>query len=85
MEQGETFRKLGMKLIITRKGHLGLAAHNVKVWDRIAILATGSTPFVLRKVRKENDHDAHILLGACYVDGETLALQCKGPGTLTSN
>jgi hypothetical protein len=52
MEQGETFRKLGMKLIITRKGHLGLAAHNVKVWDRIAILATGSTPFVLRKVRK---------------------------------
>jgi hypothetical protein len=83
--QGNEYRKKGMKFIITRKGHMGLAAHNVHVGDRIAILATGSAPFVLRKVSKENDHDAHILLGACYVDGEILALQHKGPGILTSD
>jgi hypothetical protein len=83
--RGKAFRMRGMKFIITRKGHMGLAAHNVHVGDRIAILATGSAPFVLRKVSKENDHDAHILLGACYVDGEILALQHKGPGILTSD
>jgi hypothetical protein len=76
--RGKAFRMRGMKSIITRKGHMGLAAHNVHVGDRIAILATGSAPFVLRKVSKENDHNAHILLGACYVDGEILALQHKG-------
>jgi hypothetical protein len=75
--QGAIYRKKGMKLIITRKGHLGLAAHNVNVGDRIAILATGSVPFVLQTVSEQDDHDAYVLLGACYVDGETFALQYK--------
>jgi hypothetical protein len=78
--RGSEHRKKGMKFIITRKGHIGLAAHNVHIGDRIAILATGSVPFVLRKVSKENDHDVHILLGACYVNGEILALQHKDQG-----
>jgi hypothetical protein len=72
--QGMKFRKKGMKLIVTRKGNMGLAAHNVHVGDRIAILATGTVPFILRKVgEQENRYSTYILLGACYVDRKTIA------------
>lgn len=73
--RGRVHYQAGMKLIITRKGHLGLAARRVNVGDRIAILATGSVPFALRKVSEQTGHDAYILLGGCYVDGKMSTLQ----------
>lgn len=63
-----------MKFILTRNGHVGLAHRNVDVGDNIAIIATGDLPFIVRKVgKRENHRSAHILVGACYVDGEMSA------------
>lgn len=39
-----------MNFIVTRSGRLGLAPRDIYVGDRIAILASGTVPFILRKV-----------------------------------
>jgi hypothetical protein len=61
----------GMNFVITRNGRLGLAPRNVDIGDRLAILAGGRVPFIIRKVGELDNHDdSQILLGACYLDGE---------------
>ena len=73
IEMGELAHREGMSFIVTRNGHLGMVASNVHPGDRIAILAGGDVPFVLRKVRGCEDYGgAYILLGGCYVDGKVL-------------
>jgi hypothetical protein len=63
------------RFFITRDGHLGLATRDVNVGDYVSILATGVLPFIVRKVgEQENHRSSYILLGGCYVDGETLDL-----------
>ncbi|KAM0695997.1 hypothetical protein Q7P36_004480 [Cladosporium allicinum] len=58
------------RLVITRRGRIGLAPLGVEPGDYIAILAGGGVPFALRKVRSESmRRDAYRLLGGCYVDG----------------
>jgi len=69
-------KRKAMSIIITRNGRMGLARRDANVGDHIAILATGSMPFVLRKVRERDDNGcAYILLGACYVDSKTFTLR----------
>lgn len=59
------------RLIITKKGYIGLAPLAIEPQDKIAIIATGRAPFALRKVQAKNyDGDAYRLLGGCYIDGE---------------
>lgn len=55
---------------ITEQGLMGLAPPNTAIGDSIAIFATGSIPFVLRRVETEQvQGDAYIMIGGCYVDG----------------
>ena len=59
------------RLVITRRGRIGLAPLAIEPGDYIAILAGGAVPFALRKVRKEGAcRDAYRLLGGCYIDGQ---------------
>jgi len=53
------------RLIITKKGYIGLGPFSSKPGDRVCILIGGKTPFVLRKA--ENGH--HRLVGDAYVHG----------------
>jgi hypothetical protein len=74
-----------MKLIITRKGHLGLAPCNVSVGDQVTILATGYAPFYIRKVGKQDNRDSYVLLGSGYVDGMTHASRFQNLSILISD
>jgi hypothetical protein len=70
-----------LNFIFTKGGHIGAAPHNVKVGDRIAILATGDAPFIIRNVceqgHRHNGHNAHVLIGSCYIEGETFPSRSK--------
>ena len=62
----------GARLILTRKGRIGVAPRKVAAGDSIAILAAGDVPFVLRKVKAEDvPGDPYNLIGGCYIDGKT--------------
>jgi hypothetical protein len=63
---------VGARLIVTRRGRIGVAPWGVAAGDSIGILAGGDVPFVLRNVKAEDvPGDAHILIGGCYIDGKT--------------
>jgi hypothetical protein len=64
-------QRKGMSFIVTRNGHLGMVSSNVNVGDRIAVLAGGCVPFILRKVGESDNGESHIMIGGCYVDGES--------------
>jgi hypothetical protein len=73
-KQAAYAQRNAMNFIVTRSGRLGLASRDIHVGDRIAILATGTVPFILRKVGQQKYRpSAYILLGACYLDGKTSA------------
>lgn len=58
------------RLFTTRNGRLGLAHREAGIGDRIAILASGEMPFVLRPVHVEQmQREAFIIIGACYLNG----------------
>jgi len=58
------------RLVITRKGRIGLAPLAVEPGDHIAVLAGGDVPFALRRGRHESTRlNAYRLLGGCYIDG----------------
>lgn len=73
-----TTRYFDDRLVITQRGHVGLAPSNIQIGDHIAILAGGCMPFAVRKVGEENvgiqRYETHILLGACYIDGKKMLL-----------
>jgi predicted acylesterase/phospholipase RssA len=49
---------------------MGLAPLDAAVGDRIAILASGNVPFVLRPVPVDYaGKEAYRIIGGCYVDG----------------
>jgi hypothetical protein len=59
------------RFVITKQGYVGLVPDTSQVGDRVGILASGSMPFVLRKVETPQVRgDAYILIGGCYVDGK---------------
>lgn len=78
-------RAFANRLVITQRGHIGLAPPNIQIDDHIAILAGGCMPFAVRKVGEEQigmeRYDTHILLGACYIDGEMLLFLLSSPST----
>jgi hypothetical protein len=66
------------RFVITRDGYIGLAPDSTSVGDRVAILASGSMPFILRKVDTALvRRDAYILIGGCYVDGKSVRTQIR--------
>jgi hypothetical protein len=61
------------RFVVTKQGYISLVPDSSQVGDRIAILASGSMPFVLRKVETPRVRgDAYIMVGGCYVDGESV-------------
>jgi hypothetical protein len=61
------------RFVITKQGYIGLVPDTSQVGDRVGILASGSMPFVLRKVETAQVRgDAYILIGGCYVDGKLI-------------
>jgi hypothetical protein len=61
------------RFVITKKGYIGLAPDSTQIGDRVAILASGSMPFILRKVDTTLvRRDAYIMIGGCYVDGKSV-------------
>jgi hypothetical protein len=74
-EKAVFLERCATKFFITRNGHLGLASRDVNVGDYAAILATGTVPFIVRKVGEQEDHrSSYILVSGSYVDGETFTL-----------
>lgn len=69
--------------------HTGLAPPNIQIDDHIAILAGGCMPFAIRKVGEENvetqQHDTHMLIGACYIDGKLPLFLLSIPRTDADN
>jgi hypothetical protein len=62
VEQGRFF--------VTKSLRMGLAPLDAAIGDRIAILASGDAPFVLRPVPVEYaGEEAYRIIGGCYVDG----------------
>jgi hypothetical protein len=62
VEQGRFF--------VTKSLRMGLAPLDAAIGDRIAILASGDAPFVLRPVSVEYaGEEAYRIIGGCYVDG----------------
>lgn len=60
------------RFVITKGGYMGLVPDSACIGDHIAVLAGGSMPFVLRRVEtRQVRGDAYILIGGCYVDGES--------------
>lgn len=58
------------RFVVTEKGYVGIVPDSSDVGDRIAILASGSMPFVLRRVDSKHVRgDAYVMIGGCYVDG----------------
>lgn len=54
----------GRTMVVTERGHLGLAPKHVQVNDLVVILWGGQLPFLLRK-----SGDYYVLIGETYVDG----------------
>jgi hypothetical protein len=62
VEQGRFF--------VTKRLRMGVAPIDAAIGDRIAILASGDAPFVLRPVPVEYaGEEAYRIIGGCYVDG----------------
>jgi hypothetical protein len=58
------------KFFVTKNFRMGLAPLDAAVGDRIAILASGNVPFVLRPVPVDYaGEEAYRIIGGCYVDG----------------
>jgi hypothetical protein len=58
------------RFFVTKSFRLGLALPGAAVGDQIAILASGSLPFVLRPVPEDYaGEEAYRIMGGCYVDG----------------
>jgi hypothetical protein len=66
------------RFVITKQGYIGLVPDTSQLGDRLGILASGSMPFVLRKVETPQVRgDAYILIGGCYVDGKSTHLPAR--------
>jgi len=64
------------RFVVTQRGYIGLAPESTQVGDRVAIFASGSMPFVLRKVEtKLVRGNAYIMVGGCYIDGESVRIR----------
>jgi hypothetical protein len=58
------------RFFVTKSFRVGLALPGAAVGDQIAILASGSLPFVLRPVPEDYaGEEAYRIMGGCYVDG----------------
>jgi hypothetical protein len=58
------------RFFVTKSLRMGLAPLDAAIGDRIAILAFGDAPFVLRPVPVEYaGEEAYRIIGGCYVDG----------------
>jgi hypothetical protein len=74
------------RFFVTRSLRMGLAPIDAVIGDRIAILASGNLPFVLRPVSRDYvGEEAYRIIGGCYVDGMRTqhAAQCNRPLTTT--
>jgi hypothetical protein len=61
------------KFFVTKNLHIGLTPLDASVGDRIAILASGNVPFVLRPVSEDYaGEEAYRIMGGCYVDGTVI-------------
>ena len=60
------------RFVITKQGYMGLVPDSSLVGDRIAVFASGSMPFVLRRVETRRvRQNAYIMIGGCYIDGKS--------------
>ncbi|KAH8780991.1 heterokaryon incompatibility protein-domain-containing protein [Diaporthe sp. PMI_573] len=75
-----TTSALGRRLMVTKKGYIGLAPHRCQPGDHVAILAGGAVPFVLRKngVGRQDNESVNLgngsaasyeVIGDAYVHG----------------
>jgi hypothetical protein len=62
---------LHKRFFVTKSGRMGLAPLSAAVGDRIAVFASGDMPFVIRQIGKNAKKEAHIMVGGCYLDGES--------------
>lgn len=68
------------RLIVTKGRRFGSAHKTVAVGDRVAILASGNVPFILRPIPVEHiGEEAYRIIGGCYIDG-----QCCAAGGFTA-
>lgn len=58
------------RLVITKRGRIGIAPRNVAIGDQIAVMSTAIVPIMLRSVEvAEAPGDAFILIGGSFIDG----------------
>jgi hypothetical protein len=71
------FKTYEHTLFSTRSGYLGNGPTSMRVGDKVAVLDSAKTPFLLR-----NRDDHFMLVGPCYVeghsDGEPAAMAGRG-------
>jgi hypothetical protein len=61
------------RFIVTKQGYIGLVPDSAQVGDCVAILASGSMPFIPRKVETRLVRRvAYIMVGGYYIDGESV-------------
>lgn len=60
---------LGMRLVTTERGHVGMALETVERTDVVAVLLGCSTPMVLRQVQGDAGHLKWKVVGECYLHG----------------
>jgi hypothetical protein len=63
-----TVRMDGGKLILTRRGYMGQAPYITEKGDTVAIIFGCTTPYILRKTRKESQYR---LVGSTAIMGKT--------------
>lgn len=58
------------RLVITKRGRIGIAPRNVTIGDQIAIMSTAIVPVMLRRVEvAEAPGNAFILIGGSFIYG----------------